>query len=120
MHPFFKVAEGTFRFTGARRGIILAVTPGVSEREVNALFARGAAVKKVSRRQVAETWLPIPEAAARLKVSRAQVYALIKAGKLRAVAIVWPHFKVKWITTKSLEAYAQSRYVNPPSPAKQS
>lgn len=114
--PFSRWRKGTFRFIGPRRGVLLAVTSGVSEREVNELFSRGAAVKKVSRRQVTETWFPVPEAAARLKVSRAQVYALVKVGKLSAAAIEWQEskFRVKWITARSLERYAASRYVDPP------
>jgi predicted DNA-binding transcriptional regulator AlpA len=115
-------AAGTFRLVGSVRGVLLAVTPGVTQREIRALLAQRNPVKKVSRGQVTRTWVPIREAAALLKVSRSQVYALISAGKLKAIAFEWPvsKTKLKFLTAKSVESYGLSRYVNPHSSAKQS
>jgi excisionase family DNA binding protein len=72
---------------------------------------RARAGKKVSRGQVAKDWLPFPEAAKLLSVTRRQVYDLVRAGRLRAEWVVWPGgYRVKWVTRQSVERYARQRY----------
>jgi hypothetical protein len=68
--------------------------------------------KSVSRKQVAADWVPIPAAAAELSVTRQQIYALIKAKRLRLGMIVWGDgsYKVNWVTRKSLERYKRERF----------
>jgi excisionase family DNA binding protein len=67
--------------------------------------------KKVSRGQIVHDWLPIPEAARLLGVTRRQVYKLVKAKKLRAVPITWPSgYRIRLITRASAERYSKQRY----------
>lgn len=70
--------------TDAEFGVFLAT----AIRRGRRLEKKGVRVfKKVSRGQITKDWLPVPVAAAELGVTRRQIYALIKAGKLRIVAI---------------------------------
>jgi predicted DNA-binding transcriptional regulator AlpA len=69
-------------------------------------------VKKASRGQIMRDFLPIPEAAATLDVSRQQVYTLIKEKKVRGVKTIWPKsgHRLQWVTRASVERYARERY----------
>jgi hypothetical protein len=71
----------------------------------------GRPFKKVSGGQITRDWLPVPEAAARLKITRRQVYALIREKKLRARTIIWPSgYHVFWVTRASVERYGPQRH----------
>lgn len=93
-------------------GSRFAVSDGVSDRAVMAFvpYTR----KAFSKRDVMVKWLPPRSAAHVLGVSRQQVSRLLQEGKLKGFFVsdadLWPADRKFFITRKSLERYAKSRY----------
>lgn len=95
-------------------GHTLAVSAGVSMREIMALFPHFE--KKFGRREVMQKWIPFASAAARLGVSVRQVQRLAKSGALKLVVLsdadLWPNDKKTWILARSLERYIEKHAMN--------
>lgn len=100
-------------------GVTLAVSPGVSVRQVMALFPKFE--KRFSRREVMEKWIPVASAAALCGVSRRQIERLIQSGQLKVAILsdpdLWPKDKKTWVLRWSLDRYIERHAIKVRVPA---